>query len=576
MKTPNSQNIFINNELKNNLCSILKENELFIDKIDKKILSKILKYHYNNGPLMKSVLCFFNFLLNQMKHDINDVGIKKISPYIKNLIKEAKHIGEKSQEGTVYNINFLSKEIDIIFKTPNIYNDFYNEIIEEIKKEYFIGMFVINNLRYHIPNFMYTFGLFNSPIIENNKYDNSFLAIEKINGNNTHQYYKNISTTSWLVIFMQLLLSLEFSQKEICFTHFDLHQYNVMLRGRLKDEDNSYSFLIGNKEYNVIKPEQIPTIIDYGLACVRYKNNFIGSFRGFEKYGMLNFMVQGYDMLKFLLFSAYHAKYEKERKNTKLYNLMVKLMKFYGNNDKYNIEKKDELNKAVREFSQKGTYSIMATYTPLMFFDWIYDNFPEVHPYFLINERKKAYNIKYSNIISEYNKLTNNLDNNPVKQLLYCLKYTNSYILYKYNHYILSNLYKNTEKIVKSEDMLKYKINELKKQDLKFLNKIFDIKNLPSQNKFNILVEETINTPIRLKNKQKIYKKVDSMLSFYNDIESTLKMYYTILELKLQDEFKDWIDKFTSSYIYNFYNTNYNQLERIRRWSITLKESEAL
>ena len=88
----------------------------------------------------------------------------------------------------------------------------------------------------------------------------------------------------------------------------------------------------------------------------------------------------------------------------------------------------------------------------------------------------KAYNIKYNNIISEYNKLTNNLDNNPVKQLLYCLKYTNSYILYKHNHYILSNLYKNTEEILKSEDMLKHKINELKNQDLKFLNKIFDIK----------------------------------------------------------------------------------------------------
>ena len=29
--------------------------------------------------------------------------------------------------------------------------------------------------------------------------------------------------------------------------------------------------------------------------------------------------------------------------------------------------------------------------------------------------------------------------------------------------------------------MLKHKINELKNQDLKFLNKIFDIKNLPSQ-----------------------------------------------------------------------------------------------
>ena len=40
MKTSKSQNIFINNELKNNLCSILKENELFIDKIDKKYYQK--------------------------------------------------------------------------------------------------------------------------------------------------------------------------------------------------------------------------------------------------------------------------------------------------------------------------------------------------------------------------------------------------------------------------------------------------------------------------------------------------------------------------------------------------------
>ena len=55
---------------------------------------------------------------------------------------------------------------------------------------------------------------------------------------------------------------------------------------------------------------------------------------------------------------------------------MVKLMKFYGNDDKYNIGRKDELNKAIREFNKRNIFN---GYTPLMFFNWIYDNFPEVH-----------------------------------------------------------------------------------------------------------------------------------------------------------------------------------------------------
>ena len=49
--------------------------------------------------------------------------------------------------------------------------------------------------------------------------------------------------------------------------------------------------------------------------------------------------------------------------HTKLYNLMVKLMKFYGNNDKYNIEKKDELNKVIKNLVKRNIFNYGYLYT---------------------------------------------------------------------------------------------------------------------------------------------------------------------------------------------------------------------
>ena len=56
-------------------------------------------------------------------------------------------------------------------------------------------------------------------------------------------------------------------------------------------------------------------------------------------------------------------------------------------------------------------------------------------------------------------------------------------------------------------------------------------------------------------------------------MELYLQIYYTIIELKLEDKFKTWLTKFVKSDIFSFYNKNNVKVLQSKRWSITLFKS---
>ena len=77
---------------------------------------------------------------------------------------------------------------------------------------------------------------------------------------------------------------------------------------------------------------------------------------------MVDFMVPGYDMYKFLCFSANDAKFYK---NNTLFNQLVELFNFYGTDDSLNISKTKEkgIQTTIKEFCREGSYTNVAKYT---------------------------------------------------------------------------------------------------------------------------------------------------------------------------------------------------------------------
>ena len=65
-------------------------------------------------------------------------------------------------------------------------------------------------------------------------------------------------------------------------------------------------------------------------------------------------------------------------------------------------------------------------------------------------------------------------------------------------------------------------------------------------------------------------EKLNKVLLYEDKLKIYMQFYFTILELNLQDEFGDWLNRFEQSDIYYFYTKNILKNEQSRRWAKTL------
>lgn len=124
----------------------------------------------------------------------------------------------------------------------------YESKKDDIKHEYNVGK-VINMYKNTIPNLVYTFDL----IKTNNRY---YLLVEEIKGNTVK---RNYSLDTHFRILLQIAFTLEFLQKKIEFTHYNLHCHNVMITN-LKDD-----YYIKYDNY-VLQTNKIAVLIDFGRS----------------------------------------------------------------------------------------------------------------------------------------------------------------------------------------------------------------------------------------------------------------------------------------------------------------------
>jgi serine/threonine protein kinase len=274
---------------------------------------------------------------NQSKYILSKISFSEPQERFK-----TKKLLSTSSESIIYKVG------ETILKIPKS-NIYVNNLI----RSYYIGN-VLNNLICKIPNFVYTTGIY--------KIDGKIAVSQDfVRGETFEAVLPKLSLLEFLNIFIQILFALEVAQREYKFCHYDLHLKNIILKP-VKTQF-TYSVML-DKRYDITVDKYIPVIIDFGFASVHFENKTIGSY-DFPQYGMMNFLVPGYDMYK-LLFHSYVS-------NTVLHREIGLLFLFYGEHDPYKMlitppEKFPEISKT---YLSKVTFSRISTYTPLEFIKWI-------------------------------------------------------------------------------------------------------------------------------------------------------------------------------------------------------------
>lgn len=181
-------------------------------------------------------------------------------------IHKLKPIGSGAY-GNVYSVTFDDEEALFLIKVSDM---------EDLTHELSVGLNISNHMRSLIPNFAYIYGGFTCslPIVSGDDVINLCSSdSEKV----THIMYENIrpgiplgksietiTVDNLYSVFSQISLSIMMANKLYNFTHFDLHQENIVMRDNdLKTFQIKYTHQ--GRDYYV-KSSKIATIIDYGMS----------------------------------------------------------------------------------------------------------------------------------------------------------------------------------------------------------------------------------------------------------------------------------------------------------------------
>lgn len=559
------------------VCHIKQRYPNQLENVDEKLVNKILTQNYDNIEDMKSVYCLIDTAMNEVSRSfypkVNRYhGIYIMDDSISAIIKDGNVISAGAN-GIAYHGNFLNKGIQIVIKISKHPLDY------DFEREYYIGL-MMNRLRKYIPTFVYTLGGFicGKPYISNNtstirscygEFNNSsdatlYIVYENITGKSWYNYIKNVSFRTWLFIFVQVLLSLELAQKELLFTHFDLHGSNIIIR---ENNNKSYSVPIGNKVYVIPNPKAIPVIIDYGFSSIYIKDRFIGDYDN-PRHGMVNFIGPGFDMYKLLSASAVSMPFLRKDIEDLANN-------FYGKNNPYKGNSYLYANQYKKAF-----YSKAVSYTPGKFLDWILAQrkYRELLGGDILVQKREVYKpLNFKTVVQTYDSIFNHKAKGierAARDVVKCID-PSSYILTKYGIMLL----KGYNKSLKSAEV-QNRIRELESKDINWLieGEILSLEYV-FQVKIPTIKEITFagfclnyTVPISSKNYKSCVKNKEVLYKFYSEMKKYVQMYYTILELKLKD-FDPWVQKFEKSEQYNIYMTFYIFYQSIVRWMQGLSAS---
>ena len=553
---------YIKNELSNNSCSIKIVSKASATDIDTNKVKSILNKSYASAQEMQAISCLFNTMfMSNMEID----NIPLIDPLMDNSVNKwikHTHVLSKGAYGEVSVADIIQKDIQIIIKIP-LDNADYDDIL----REYFIGITKINSLRYFIPNFVYTLGAFQcggdiKKGCDANDKANLFIAYEKIPGKGMFYKLQDNGFEWFLNMFAQILIALEIAQREIGFTHYDLHTLNIII----KEQQLDYTGLIDNLSYRV-STKEYPVIIDFGRSCVRYKDKNIGA-SGLEQMNIFTFCVQGRDVGYFL--NSVYTYNDNEKFKNKISRLATHLdidifrpsMSFHFNKTPLQI---------LSSMLEKPVYSKIISKT------------------ITIQDRQELFPIQYDTLRNTYLnifKIKSRINNIVLRKCVRNPVIYRSYILSTTVRDLVSKIYEQKESDTvnmysqmtdrmedNKEQMIRYDINTLQryKSIPKIPSEILIISKSLLKQDISTLYAKSYFNPNRKREIISDIKDFNRMYKIFSKILPYLDQGYTIRWYGLEKEYETFLNEFSESMQYSRYIIYKDTVYATLRWVKSLK-----
>ena len=556
-------------------------------------LERILKKGITDGPSMRAVQCLFQTIFSSEKDvKTDEYGVCRLKKGINSWFQNISEINRGSF-GIMYKASVIRDNIQVVIKSPT--GKIYNQ--EEFLREYLVGL-ILNNLRYLVPNFAYTLGIFScgtsgekyaNQICTQTKDFRDFIVYEKINGFSLDRAIATMKLTviECIPIIAMILLALEVAQRECRFAHYDLHTANIMLVENMPD----YEVVLDDVVYKVTKPKYTPILVDFGTSFVHVSDVVSGiSHEPFYT----KYLIPNFDM-HYLVYSILEQFIQTNPGDSELY-LLVQILKtrYEGEKILNHLDPKtamdyDNIYLAKKRVDQEFlAFSLVntpgASQTPLQLFKLMYRAYPVILSSGITEEKRtKLYSLKYTSSIQSYYDILGD-SNEGIKQTALriesCIGNVSSFILARYQVYVLENY----NRVLKSKSLDKL-IGNIKQElipanidnDLKDLNNVFESQFL-MRSDWEEIVQDVINRMVH----QYIWNPyivtfVTKVYALISNIEPYFDAYYSILELGLDKEYPEkygkWVNKFTQSDIFMHYTQNLDILTEGLRWVETLGEA---
>lgn len=235
-------------------------------------LSQLLQKQIQNPAALHAVMCLTDAILYVSPYDYGSTLMNdRIRSYFMNLHT----MGAPSAEGVVMTGKFDEVGDFMVIKSAK------DQTRDALLHEGVVGIYGTNSLRETIPNFAYVFGGFkcSPPLVEpgtrevvtwclNNENAVNYVLYENISPSVTlSQYIKTCTVPEFLQVYMQLLYASRTALQQIDFTHYDLHDENVLIR----DVVGAPALTIGSNSDDtiVLSDFQIPYVTANGTEYLK-------------------------------------------------------------------------------------------------------------------------------------------------------------------------------------------------------------------------------------------------------------------------------------------------------------------
>lgn len=279
-------------------------------------------------------------------------------PYSNLLSKKYKEILQEN-ENYIHTINILenisvyntSGVQGIVGKIINPNNK--QEIILKISKdtsfflenEYVVGT-ELKSLCSYLPHYLYTYGMktfklhIDNNIIKNNEngITRDVLFLNKIYNYSLYEYIKFVNSKNNVIgMMLQIIMALYVAQKQINFTHYDLHVDNILIQEC--DKTDIFIYKIDDNYYWVNTCGFFPVLIDYGLSYSNKVNqtNITSSLTNYQN----GFQTLSFNPLKDIHQICLTTFYSLSKKNKMYCDIFNKIKKEF---EPYNLEDSGWIN----------------------------------------------------------------------------------------------------------------------------------------------------------------------------------------------------------------------------------------